>query len=152
MVLYSLNYPMYIFGVVRTLPPGRASERNFCRRYEDRCRAPKIRWRAKKKKVFTQIWSQFFPRIRWRAKKKKVFTQIWSQFFPRIRWRAKKKRRSSLKFGPSFSPKLGEEQKKRSSLKLGPVLLQNFCPRSETQIGQGEKNSCSKTERDSLNS
>ena len=35
------------------------------------------------------------------------------------------KKRSSLKFGPSFCPKLGKEQKKRSSLKFGP----SFCPK-----------------------
>ena len=29
--------------------------------------------------------------------------------------------RSSLKFGPDFCPKLGEDQKKKSSLKFGPV-------------------------------
>ena len=29
--------------------------------------------------------------------------------------------RSSLKFGPDFCPKLGEDQKKRSSLKFGRV-------------------------------
>ena len=38
----------------------------------------------------------------------------------------KSNKRSSLKFGPIFSPKLGEEQKKRSSLKFGPI----FSPKS----------------------
>ena len=48
-------------------------------------------------------------------KSKKVFTQIWSHFLPKIRWRAKKKR-SSLKFGPIFCQKLGEEQKEEKKL------------------------------------
>ena len=86
----------------------RASERNFSRGYEDRCRAPKLKWSSytknhkrsslkfglifcpklgeEKKKVFTQIWSHFYPKSG--EEQKKVFTQIWSQFLPKIRWRA----------------------------------------------------------------
>ena len=41
------------------------------------------------------------------------------------------KKRSSLKFGPDFCPKLGEDQKKRSSLKFGP----DFCPK----LGEDQK-------------
>ena len=40
-------------------------------------------------------------------------------------------KRSSLKFGPIFCPKLGEEQKKRSSLKFRPI----FCPK----LGEDQK-------------
>ena len=40
-------------------------------------------------------------------------------------------KRSSLKFGPIFCPKFGEEQKKKFSLKFGPI----FCPK----LGEEQK-------------
>ena len=47
------------------------------------------------------------------------------------------KKRSSLKFGPSFSPKLGEEQRKKK--KVFAQIWSQICPCSESQIGPGEK-------------
>ena len=102
------------------LAASRVSERNFSRGYEDWCRAPEIRRVAKKKKVFTQIWSHFLPKIRWRAKRKK-------------------KKRSSLKFGPIFCPKLGEEQKKRSSLKKRSHLLHKKGKKVFSKSKRGKK-------------
>ena len=59
----------------------------------------------------------------------------------------KKQKLSSHKIGPIFSPKLGEEQKKKKKKKVFTQIWSHFSPKMETQIGQGEKNSCSKTER-----
>ena len=79
-------------------------------------------------KVFTQIWSDFLPKIKWRAKKKKKglhsnSVQFFAQNFRffaqnRVKSNKKKEKRSSLKLGPIFCPKLG----KRSSIKLGPIF------------------------------
>ena len=66
------------------------------------------------------------------------------------------RKRSSLKFGPIFCPKLSEEQKKRTSLKFGPIFCTKlgeeqkkkrsslkfgriFCPKSGMDEGQGRK-------------
>ena len=60
-----------------------ASERNFSRGYEDRCRAPKIR-REAKKKVSLKFGPMFCPKVGEEQKKEKVFNQIWSHFLPKI--------------------------------------------------------------------
>ena len=70
---------------------GRASERNFSRGYEDRCRAPKTKCHLP--------MNQKRPSLKFRP-----------IFCPKLG--EEQKKRSSLKFGPIFCPKLGEEQTK----------------------------------------
>ena len=70
-----------------------------------------------------QNQSDFLPKNSWRAKinKKKVLTHICFHFSPKISWRAKK--RSSLKFGPVFCPRLGVEQKNKKGFHSNLVRL-----------------------------
>ena len=70
----------------------RASERNFSRGYEDRCRAPKITWSTNKKI------------------KKRSSLKIGPIFCPKSG--EKPKKRFTLKIGSIFCPKSGKEQKK----------------------------------------
>ena len=55
----------------------------------------------------------------------------------------KNQKRSSFKFGPSFCPKLGEEQKKEKKKGLSSNLVPFFA--KSQGLGQGRKKNWSKT-------
>ena len=93
--------------------------------------------KSNKKRSSLKFRPIFCPKSCEEQQKKKVFTQISSNFLSKIRWRAKKQNRSSLKFRPIFCPKLGEEQKNKTGLHSNFVLFfaQSFVKSNKKKTG-----------------